>query len=94
MITQVVFNINPKIKARAMKRAKREGVPFASILKLATKAFAEGHLSVGIAHEERFNAKTAKELHAALRDIKKGRNLSPAFSNVEDAISWLERNDE
>ena len=91
MTTQVVFNIDPKIKAKAMKRAKREGVPFASVLKFATKAFAEGRLSVDIAEPESFNAKTAREIRAALRDIEKGRNLSPKFSNVEDAIKWLHR---
>ena len=41
MTTQIVFNIDPKIKAQAMKRAKREGVPFSAVLKMATKAFAE-----------------------------------------------------
>lgn len=91
MTTQVVFNIDPKIKARAMKRAKREGVPFASVLKFATKAFAEGKLTVGIQTEERFNEKTAKALRAALKDIEKGRNLSPAFTNAGDALKWLNR---
>ena len=42
MTTQIVFNIDPKIKAKAMKRAKAEGIPFAAVLKLAAEAFAEG----------------------------------------------------
>ncbi|OGG45127.1 hypothetical protein A2673_01970 [Candidatus Kaiserbacteria bacterium RIFCSPHIGHO2_01_FULL_50_13] len=89
MTTQVVFRVDPVIKKAAMRRAKREGVPFASMLKLATKAYAEGKFNVGIHVEEKFNAKTAREIRADLRDIEKGRNLSPAFSNVEDAIKWL-----
>lgn len=89
MTTQVVFNIDLKIKARAMRRAKREGIPFASVLKLATKAYAEDRLSVDIAQEERFNAKTVREIRAALRDIKKGKNLSPAFSTVEEMDRYL-----
>ena len=74
MTTQIVFNIDPKIKAKAMKRAKREGVPFASVLKFATREFAEGRLSVGIVNE-RFNARTAKEIRDALNDIKKGKKM-------------------
>ncbi len=93
MTTQVVFKIDPKIKARAMERARQEGVPFASVLKLATRAFAEGRFSVGLNPVERFNAKTARELRAALGDVEQGKNLSPAFDNMEDAVKWLERND-
>jgi len=89
MTTQVVFNIDPVIKAQAMRRAKREGVPFASVLKLATKAYAEGKFGIEMVQEEKFNAKTAREIRAALKDIKKGKNLSPAFENMDDAIRWL-----
>lgn len=91
MITQVVFNIDTKVKAQAMRRAKYLGVPFSSVLKFATKAFAEGKFTVGLHVEERFNEKTAKELRAALLDIENGRNLSPRFTDVEDAIAWLNR---
>ena len=52
MNSQVVFNVDAKVKARAMKRAKREGVPFASVLKLATKAFADGRFSLDVVEEE------------------------------------------
>ncbi|OGG77158.1 hypothetical protein A3B35_02620 [Candidatus Kaiserbacteria bacterium RIFCSPLOWO2_01_FULL_54_24] len=83
MTTQVVFKVDPKIKAKAMRRAKQEGVPFASVLKLATKAFAEGKFDVGIVSEERFNAKTEKELRAIHRDIKLGRNLIKFKSSKE-----------
>ena len=93
MTTQIVFTIDPKVKAQAMKRAKQAGVPFASVLKLATKAFAEGRFSVDITPEEHFNAKTARKLRAALRDVEQGKNLSPAFSNMTEAVTWLERND-
>lgn len=74
MTTQVVFKVDSKIKAQAMRRAKREGVAFAAVLKLATKAFAEGRFSIDIQSNERFNAKTARELRVALRDADKGKN--------------------
>ena len=90
MTTQVVFKIDPTVKKEAMRRAKREGVPFASVLKMAAKAYAEGRLSVDIQPVERFNAKTAREIRAALRDIEKGRNLSLAFSNVQEMDRHLD----
>ena len=93
MTTQIVFTIDPKVKAQAMKRAKQAGVPFASVLKLATKAFAEGRFSVDVMREERFNAKTTRRIRAALRDVEQGKNLSPAFDTMADAVKWLERND-
>ena len=88
MTTQIVFTIDPKVKARAMKRAKQAGVPFASVLKLATKAFAEGRFSVDITPEERFNAKTARELRAALRDAEQGKNLI-SFKNAAEMDHYL-----
>ena len=48
MTTQIVFNIDPKVKAKAMRRARAAGLPFASVLKFATKAFADGEFSVGL----------------------------------------------
>ena len=91
MTTQIVFNIDPKIKAKAMKRAKAEGIPFAVVLKLAAEAFAEGKLNVGISQPEHFNTKTARELRAALKDIKNGKNVSKGFTNIDDAIMWLDK---
>jgi len=78
-----MFRVDPAVKSQAMRRAKRDGVPFASVLKLATKAYAEGRLIVDIAGEERFNAKTTREIRAALRDIEKGKNLVSFKSSKE-----------
>ena len=91
MTTQVVFNIDPKIKAKAMKRAKREGVPFSSFLKMATEKFAEGEYSIGIIPREVPNAKTARGIRAALRDIQEGneKNFSPAFTDIRKMRRWM-----
>ncbi len=76
MTTQVVFNIDPKIKARAMARAKREGVPFSSVLKMATKAFAEGELSIGLTEDIRPEKMRLWERQSRLLDQGKGTKLS------------------
>jgi len=40
------------------------------------------------------NTKTGRLLDKIDRDIDKGINLSPAFSNAKDAISWLESDED
>lgn len=89
MTTQVIFKIDKKLKDQAMKKAQGEGVPFASVLKLATKAFVEGKLNIGLVEAEEFNKKTQKEIAQALDDIKKGKNLSPKFSSAKAAKKYL-----
>jgi antitoxin component of RelBE/YafQ-DinJ toxin-antitoxin module len=88
MTTQIVFNIDPAVKAKAMKRAKHLGVPFASVLKMATKAFAEGKFNVEMVPEEKFNPKTRRIIDAALRDIEQGKNLK-TFKSQKDLDDYL-----
>ena len=85
--TQIVFNIDPKVKAKAMKRAKREGVPLASYLRQSTEAFADGKYGMGIV-EEKFNEKTARELRKALKDIEEGKNIV-SFNTPEEMDTYL-----
>ncbi len=89
MITQVIFKIDKKLKKKAMAKAQNEGIAFASVLKLATKAFIDGDLTLGLIGSEKFNAKTAREVKGALKDISQGKNLSPGFASAKDAIKFL-----
>lgn len=89
MNTQVIFKIDKKLKERAMTKAQDEGIALASVLKLATKAFAEGYLTLGLVGSEKFNAIAGKEIRGALKDIAKGKNLSPRFSSAKTAVKYL-----
>ena len=91
MTNKMIFNVDSKIKERAMRQAQQDGVPFSIILKLATKAYAEGKLRLSISDVPSFNEVTRKEIKQALEDIKKGKNLSPAFTKAEDAIAYLNK---
>ncbi len=88
MTTQIVFNIDPTIKAKAMKRAKHLGVPFASVLKMATRAFADGKFNIEMVPEEKFNPKTRRQIEAALHDIKERKNLV-SFKDQKDLDDYL-----
>lgn len=89
MTSQVIFKIDKKLKEKAMAKAQHQGIAFASVLKLATKAFVEGDLALGLVGSEKFNAKTAREVKRALKDISRGKNLSSGFTSTKDAIKFL-----
>ena len=89
MTTQVIFNIDKKLKIKAMKKAQSEGLPFGAVLKLATKAFVEGTFDVGLVPNEEFNPSTRKSVDKAVKDIKEGKNLSARFSSAKEAIAYL-----
>lgn len=89
MITQVIFNIDQKLKGHAMKKARSEGMPFASVLKLATKAYVDGEFDIGIISNQPFNQKTRHEISQALSDIKIGKGLSPRFKNAREVMAYL-----
>ena len=88
MESQVIFKVDKKLKDRAMKRAQDQGVPFASVLKMATRAFADGHLNIGLF--DSLNQKTLLELTKISKDIAVDKNLSPRFSSVKDIKEYLE----
>lgn len=76
MTTQVVFNVDSKIKAKAMKRARKEGIPFAAVLKMATKAFAEGRFSIDVVEEVRPEKLKLWERESRAVEQGKGRHFS------------------
>ncbi|OHA79338.1 MAG: hypothetical protein A2747_02765 [Candidatus Yonathbacteria bacterium RIFCSPHIGHO2_01_FULL_44_41] len=89
MNTQVIFKMDKKLKEKAMKKARAEGIPFSAVLTLATKSFVEGGLAIEVVQRPVLNDKTRKMLDRALKDIKAGKNLSPAFTNMKEMDAYL-----
>ena len=89
MTTQVVFTIDKAIKDKAIKQAQNKGVALAYFLKLVTEAFAEGQINIGLVETEEFSAKTAKEIAGAIKDIRTGKNFSPAFHSADQVMDYL-----
>jgi antitoxin component of RelBE/YafQ-DinJ toxin-antitoxin module len=89
MISQVIINVDTKLKSEAMRKAKKQGLPFSSVLKLAIKAFVDGRLNVGLVGDEQFNLSTSHEIKEALKDITKNKNISPRFKTADDAVAYL-----
>lgn len=86
MTTQVVFNVDSKIKAKAMKRAKQKGIPFAAVLKLATKAFAEGRVDFDLVEEE-VRPEKLKLWERISREYDKGKGRR--FASAKEATAYF-----
>lgn len=92
MKTAISFKVDKDVRDRARRVAKRMGVPLSNIVNAQLRDLAD---------ERRYefreplvpNAKTAKILRQAMKEIKSGdmRNYSPVFENMEDAIAWLHK---
>ena len=89
MTSQVIFKIDERLKERAMKKARKEGIAFAAVLKLATEAYVDGALEVQLVAQLKLTAKTRRELLSISKDIRQGKNLSPSLGNAKDAIAYL-----
>ncbi len=87
----VIFKIDKKLKQAAQKKAKIKGITLTDFYKSATQSFVEGELDLGLIIRPQLKDKVVKELLKISRDIKEGKNLSPGFDNVEDAIAYLKR---
>ncbi len=89
MNTQIIFKVDTKLKEKAMKKARGEGVPFAYVLKMATQAYVDDSLDIKLVAHPKLNDKTRRELIKISKDIKEGKNLSPAFSSVKEMDNYL-----
>ena len=89
MTTQVIFTIDKKIKDAAMRKARSFGLPFSSVLNLATRAFVNGKMNVEMVENPILNNKTRQELIEISRDIKDGKNLFGPFDSGEKMDKFL-----
>ena len=89
MTTKILFNIDHLIKNRMQKRAAREGLTLTSVLAALSRSYAEEEVSV-TRPVLIPNKKTARLLRQADKDIREGKNLSPTFAKIEDAIAYLD----
>lgn len=88
MKTTTSFKIDKDIKEKAAKLAASLGLSLSTVINHSLKNFI-AEKEITFSSEPKFNAKTARELRKILDDVKKGKNLSPVFTNAKDAIEYL-----
>ncbi len=96
MTEQVIIKMDSKLKKAVQKRAKAEGTTLSSVLRQAAMDYYAGRTRVGLIDlsqipvgTEELNAKTKRALVRAERDFRLGRNISPAFTDIESIRKYL-----
>jgi addiction module RelB/DinJ family antitoxin len=88
MKTVINIKADKETKEQAFKIAGEMGLPLSTIVNAFLKQFIR-EKSVTFEVPLIPNAKTARILRQAEKDIKAGKNLSPSFHTAEDAVKWL-----
>jgi antitoxin component of RelBE/YafQ-DinJ toxin-antitoxin module len=90
MKTVISVKVDKDVRDKARKTAKKLGLPLSLVVNGALRKFAEEQ-RVEFSAPLIPNAKTAKILRQAIRDIEEGNMdaFSPAFTSSKDAVAWL-----
>ena len=96
MTEQVIIKMDSKLKRGVQRRAKAEGTTLSSVLRQAAMNYYSGQTRIGLVNlsqipigAEELNTKTERALVRAERDFKLGRNISPAFTDIESMRKYL-----
>ena len=87
--TVLNIKIDKTLKQQAQELAKSIGLPMSTVIATGLKEFVRTQ-SITLSAAPRFSPDVEEELDKRLKDIAEGKNLSPTFTNIEDARSWLE----
>lgn len=89
---KTVLNVktDKDVKEKAQALAKHLGIPLSTVVNIQLKSFIEtGELH--ISREPELRKEVKAELNKAIKEVKAGKNMSPRFDNVADAIAWLNK---
>jgi len=89
MKTMLNIKIDKDLKESAQKVAKDIGLPLSAVMNNFLKDFVI-QKRVVFADYPMPNKATRKILDRITSDIEEGKNLSPSFTNAEDALAWLD----
>jgi len=89
--TTINIKADVQVKKRAQKTAEKLGMPLSTVINAYLKQFirtGEVHFYVGNPEGE-LKPEVKKRLQKLTKEAREGKNLSPEFDNVEDAINYL-----
>ncbi len=88
MKTTTSIKLDTKVKDNASKLASELGVSLSGVVNILLKNFVQERRLV-ISAEPELNDVTQKKYSEILKDIKSGKNISPAYSTVDDLMEAL-----
>ncbi|MEX2054345.1 MAG: type II toxin-antitoxin system RelB/DinJ family antitoxin [Candidatus Colwellbacteria bacterium] len=89
-MAKTVINIKTdrEVKEEAQRIAKELGIPLSTVVNSYLKDFIRDR-EFTVSLEPQLKPRVWDEMKRAVDDAKKGKSVSPAFSEVDDAIAWL-----
>lgn len=88
MNTVIHVKANKETKENAQKIARELGLSLSDVVNASLRNFIRTR-EVIFSDTPRMTPELEKLLDKVEEDIKKGRNLSPAFKSADEAINWL-----
>jgi len=87
---KTVLNVktDPEVKKRAQMLAKHLGIPLSTVVNVYLKEFISSGEFRAL-REPTLTPRVARELDVMHEDIRKGKNLSPMFTDTKSALAWL-----
>ena len=88
MKTQLIIKTDKEVKIKAQKTAAELGLPLSTLINAYLKQFIitkEAHFYV----QEELRPEAKRRLDRIMKDVRAGKNLSPTFNNMRDAIRYL-----
>ena len=89
MKTVLNVKLDPKLKKEAQEAAKAIGLPISTVVAASLREFVRTR-SITISDEPKLRPEVEKELLRLSKNAREGKDLSPAFDNLEDAFAWLD----
>lgn len=89
MKTVINIKADKDVKDRAQKIAEELGLSLSAVVNASLKQFVRDR-EVYFSTAPRMTPEFERSLARIEKDIKEGKNLSPVFKNVKDAIRYLD----
>ncbi len=93
MSTVLNVKIDDDLKKQAQATAKAIGLPMSTVVAASLREFVRTR-SITISDPPRLKPEIEAELLRIAEEAEQGINVSPAFTNLEDAFAWLDSPDE
>ena len=90
MKTVINIKTDKEVKKNAQELAQKLGLSLSAVINASLRNFIRTR-EVYFSDIPRMTPEFEKLLGKVEEDIKKGRNLSPSFDNMDDAIAYLEK---
>ena len=84
--------IDPKLKAKALARAKKEQLSISAIIRIFLTDYAEGRLKIGsqpILTQNGFSEVEEMEILQVAKEAREGINVSDSFESMEEIRGHL-----